>query len=292
PIMVLLDEGEEYDETSPIAQPAVTEKEEAAVTKVVIAKPQTPAPIKSTVGERIKISPLARKTAKDEGIDILSLSPIKPGKRITKSDVLRLRESALSTRVQRGAVTASSTALDTLTITVNADMLVSLCQKLNDSGVAAGNVDIITKAAAVAIREHGAVNGFAEQINIAVEAETTEGLSNPVVIGADKKTVAQIKADVDASVSVASGANFAVTNLGALGVESHVPAKSILNCATLAIGCVTKGFAADEFDNPVVRKQLKMTLAFDADVIDRAVAAMFIMQVQKLVENPMLMLAL
>jgi len=292
PIMVLLDEGEEYDETAPIAPPAVTEKDEAVEAKVVIAKPQTPAPIKSIVGERIKISPLATKTSKDEGIDITKLSSNEPGKRITNSDVLRFRESTLSTRMQRGAVTASSSALDTLTITVNADMLVSLCQKLNDSDVAAGNVDIITKAAAVAIRKHGAVNGFADEINIAVEAETTEGISNPVVIGADKKTVAQINADVDSAVSVASGANFAVTNLGALGIESHVPAKSVLDCATLAIGCVTKSFVPDENDNPVVRKQLKMTFAFDAGVIDRTVAARFIREVQKLVENPMLMLAL
>ncbi len=291
PIMVLLDEGEEYDTTAPIAPSSVSEKEEAAETKVVIAKPQTPTPIKSTVSERIKISPLARKTAKDEGIDIASLSPIEPGKRITKSDVLNFSQSALSKNVQRGTVAAASSALDTLTITVNADMLVSLCQKLNDSGVAAGNVDIITKAAAVAIRNHGAVNGFADEINIVVEAETTEGISKPVVIGADKKTVAQINADVDSAVSIASGANFAVTNLGALGIESHVPAKSVLNCATLAIGCVIQSFVPDENDNPMLRKQLMMTLAFDAGVIDRTVAARFIKEVQKLVENPMLMLA-
>ena len=101
-----------------------------------------------------------------------------------------------------------------------------------------------------------------------------------------------INPDVDAAVSVASGANFAVTNLGAFGIESHVPAKSVLNCATLAIGCVIQSFVPDANDNPMLRKQLMMTLAFDAGVIDRTVAARFIKEVQKLVENPMLMLAL
>ena len=300
PIMTLIDDGEdefakEAMQEEQVAPELQAEVQAPATEEIVIAKAQEPKQIPKAVvktkSERIKISPLARKTAKENGIDITRLSPSEPGKRITKSDVLRLRESVLSTNVQRGTVTSTVSALDTLTITADADMLVSLCQKLNDSGVAARNVDIITKAAAVALKKHGVVNGFAGEINIAVQTETLGGVNNPVVIGADKKTVAQIKADIDQAVSVASGANFAVTDLGSLGIESHVPAKSTLNCATLAIGCVTKSFISDENDNPVIRKQMKMTLAFDTEVIDSTVSARFLKEVQELAEKPMLMLA-
>jgi pyruvate dehydrogenase complex dihydrolipoamide acetyltransferase long form len=71
-------------ETMPVAAPAVPA---ASVTS-----PPSGAPMRDT-GERVKISPIARKLAEELGIDTASLQGSGPGGRITKEDVLRVAEA-------------------------------------------------------------------------------------------------------------------------------------------------------------------------------------------------------
>jgi pyruvate dehydrogenase E2 component (dihydrolipoamide acetyltransferase) len=72
-------------ETTPQAAPA------APVASAVAAPPLT---TPRDAGERVKISPIARKLAEEFGIDPASLQGTGPGGRITKEDVLRAAETA------------------------------------------------------------------------------------------------------------------------------------------------------------------------------------------------------
>ena len=73
------------DETAPAAAPAPP--------VASIASPPSAAAARDA-GERVKVSPIARKLAEEYGIDPASLQGTGPGGRITKEDVLRAAETA------------------------------------------------------------------------------------------------------------------------------------------------------------------------------------------------------
>ncbi|MEN8786024.1 MAG: dihydrolipoamide acetyltransferase family protein, partial [Akkermansiaceae bacterium] len=98
-IAVLLEDGEGEDEpataaasapaASSTAPPAVAKALESAAATVNKSKAaaQTQAPT-ATNGERIKASPLAKKIAEAEGVDLSTVSGTGPGGRIVKADVV------------------------------------------------------------------------------------------------------------------------------------------------------------------------------------------------------------
>ncbi len=96
---VLVQEGETVPIGTPIARvgdtgesaPAAPEKHEEAVTMATVA-PSRPVPVEQEDGHRPKASPLARRLAKEKGLDLSQLSGSGPGGRIVKADV----ESAAS----------------------------------------------------------------------------------------------------------------------------------------------------------------------------------------------------
>ena len=94
-IAILLEDGESEEATTPAMESAPTASantppaaakalESAAAT---VNKSQTPAPT-PTDGERIKASPLAKKIAESEGVDLTAVSGTGPGGRIVKADVV------------------------------------------------------------------------------------------------------------------------------------------------------------------------------------------------------------
>ncbi len=98
-IAVLLEDGEGADEPAPAAEsapattstapPAVAKALESAAATVNKSEPAPPAPAATKAdGGRIKASPLAKKIAEAEGIDLSTLIGTGPGGRIVKADVV------------------------------------------------------------------------------------------------------------------------------------------------------------------------------------------------------------
>jgi pyruvate dehydrogenase E2 component (dihydrolipoamide acetyltransferase) len=95
-IAILLEDGESEEATAPSSAesaPAALPNTPPAAAKALesaaatVNKSQTPAPT-PTDGERIKASPLAKKIAESEGVDLTAVSGTGPGGRIVKADVV------------------------------------------------------------------------------------------------------------------------------------------------------------------------------------------------------------
>ncbi|HQU69216.1 MAG TPA: pyruvate dehydrogenase complex dihydrolipoamide acetyltransferase [Albidovulum sp.] len=86
PIAVLVEEGESADAApAPKAAPTAAPKAEAAAPAAVAAAPAPIAP--KAPGARVMASPLARRLAKERGVDIAALAGSGPHGRIVKADV-------------------------------------------------------------------------------------------------------------------------------------------------------------------------------------------------------------
>ena len=96
-IAILLEDGESEEGTTPAMEsaptasantpPAAAKALESAAATVNKSQPSAPAP---TDGERIKASPLAKKIAESEGVDLTAVAGTGPGGRIVKADVVQL----------------------------------------------------------------------------------------------------------------------------------------------------------------------------------------------------------
>jgi len=92
PILTLAAEGEDLDEAAafePPAQAAVSGAPEPVA--VVLAAPvEVPA---VPEGVRVRISPLAKKTARELGVDYMLVPPARPGGRIVRADVFKYTDN-------------------------------------------------------------------------------------------------------------------------------------------------------------------------------------------------------
>jgi len=89
PIAVLLEEGESADDIAApkAAAPASAPKAEAAAPAPAAAAPAAPAAAPAASGDRVFASPLARRIAKDKGLDLSAVKGSGPRGRIVKADV-------------------------------------------------------------------------------------------------------------------------------------------------------------------------------------------------------------
>jgi len=381
-IAVLLEEGEEAgdggaEKESPSKEdtPAKSEAksggstppgiskalESAAATVSASRSPDSPEP-KETIeektapatanesGNRIKASPLAKKIAEAEGIDLSTLTGTGPGGRIVKADVVaapaKLEASSAPAAApapatppsQPTAVTPSAGSDDSrvelssmrkiiaerlltskvtiphfyLHLEIDAAPLMSLRKQINAQAEAShGNKysvnDFVVKAlinATAAVPEvNASFNGdhivqFAK-IGISVAIAVDDGLVTPVVKNAQEKSLLAISKEIKEMAVRArdnklhpnefDGGTVTISNLGAWGVESFDAIINPPQAAILSVGGI--------IEKPVVKDGaivpgLRMNLGVSCDhrVVDGAVAAKFLGEIKRLLENPALML--
>jgi len=274
--------------------------------------------------ERIRISPLAKKIAKEKKIDIYDLSPGRPGDRITKADVYRYLENnkAYVRAEQTGkyaelsgirAVTAkrmseSSSTKPSASLMLRADAgeLVRWRKKLKEQGQTVSYNDMIVLVCAKALKEHPIMNSrfindrieMLDDINIGVAVDTEKGLMVPVIHNADKKGLIDIsrvlkeKAQRAQSGKAASdditGGTFTITNLGMYEIEQFTPIINPPECAILAVGAISKEAAVSkETGQLVIMDMMSLTLVFDHRIVDGAPAAKFLQRIKHLIEWPL-----
>ena len=182
----------------------------------------------TTGSTRLKASPLARRLAKEFGLDLTSIAGSGPDGRIVRDDVLQASteipaqvfrtEPAASEVVElsgirqiiaeRMTMSVQTNASVTLHTEVDATSLVELRElfgeKLQEQGVKLTYTDLIVKIIANALREHPRLNAtltdegihMLGDINIGVAVALEDGLVVPVVRNADKIGLASISEQI------------------------------------------------------------------------------------------------
>ena len=203
-------------------------QEAAAATAAAETAAVTEAPARTSDG-RVKASPLARRLAREKGIDIATLQGSGPEGRIVAEDVERATVAAPTAQPARAAAPSGEVEEVPLTstrktiarrlteawqapvfqLTVSADMTRSLelrerlVGRLREGEAKPTLGDLLTKVVAAALVRHPAVNAHFSgdrilrfpyaHVGIAVAAPN--GLIVPVIRDADRKTIAEIAAD-------------------------------------------------------------------------------------------------
>ena len=284
-----------------------------------------PAALASSNGY-IKASPLAKRLARERGIDLATLTGTGPGGRVIEADVpehavpaaagsaapatLVSENVELSRMRQAIARVTSDSKRDAphFYVAVDVDMTkaMSFRRDLNDELDVENRVsvnDLIVKASAIAIGRHPKFNSFFRDdhlqmnaaINVGIAIALESGLIVPGINGCERKSLVEIAAASRDLVSRAnsgtlrndeySGTTFSVSNLGAFDIESFTAIIFPPHAAILAVGTVK--------EQPVVRdgelaiaQIMKATLSTDHRVADGAEAAQFLVEIKKLLQNP------
>jgi pyruvate dehydrogenase E2 component (dihydrolipoamide acetyltransferase) len=318
-LRILVGEGETVPIGRPIAQ--IGEAVTPTATPTPTLAPAEPAPRERAANGRPKASPLARRLARESGIELSQLSGSGPGGRIVKADVTAaVPQAPRPARGNKGAVTiqqpsriqtqiaqrmaeSKATIPDfTLRAEVDMDRAVEMRSQLESDPVPSYN-DMVVKACAIALREHPLANGayrdgafeLYERINVGVAVATEDSLIVPTVVDADGKSLLEISREVrrlaarvrsgEVTPAELSGGTFTVSNLGMYGVSSFDAIINPPQAAILAVGEVRA--------TPVVRDgQIvpghRMTIALTCDhrILYGAPAAEFLARVRALLERP------
>jgi pyruvate dehydrogenase E2 component (dihydrolipoamide acetyltransferase) len=187
--------------------------------------PRQPAPTRD--GGRVKASPLARRIARERGIDLAALSGTGPEGRIVAEDVERAEAGAAAPPAAPAAAPTREVEVEQLSsvrrtiarrlteawqapafqISMSADMtrakeLHARLAELAGEGPKPTLTDIVIKASAAALMRHRAVNArfTGEAIerypsaDIGLAVAIPDGLVVPVIRGTDGRTIAEIAA--------------------------------------------------------------------------------------------------
>jgi pyruvate dehydrogenase E2 component (dihydrolipoamide acetyltransferase) len=167
--------------------------------------------------------------------------------------------------------------------------------------------DILTKAAAMALMRHPAVNAtFAGDAierhgsaNVASAIAVGEALFVPVIAGAEQRSLAELAAarvDLVARARAGKlsqqdmeGGTFTISNLGPFGITQFIAVLNPPQAAILAVGAIEERPAVVGGEI-VPRPLMTVTLTCDHRAVDGAPAAEFLATLKAFLEEPGLML--
>ena len=336
-IAIITEPGESVPEVAaPAASPA--QAAPAAPTPApAAAEPEPPAAPAPASDGGVRASPIARRLARERGIDLSLVTGTGPNGRITERDVenyqatpsapgpeptaapdtaaapddSRIELSRMRQTIARVTSDSKSSAPH-FYVTAEIDMgkAMALRRDVNDESDPENRVsvnDLMVKACALALAKHPKFNSFyrgdhlevhgAMNIGIAIALES--GLILPGVSNCESKSLLQIASATKDLIARAnsgtlrneeySSTTFSISNMGMFDVESFTAIIYPPHAAILAVGSVKQ--------QPVVRDgeltvgtMMKATLSTDHRVADGAEAAQFLMEIKRVLENPVSLL--
>jgi pyruvate dehydrogenase E2 component (dihydrolipoamide acetyltransferase) len=340
-IAVIGEEGEEVPEAEaePEEPTKVTEEEpeeegEPAQTEEPVGARQAPpaerpegkeeAPARD--GGRVKASPLARRIAKERGVDLKALRGTGPEGRIVAEDVERAGVApgvgAPAAAPGQVEVVQLSRMRQTIArrlteawkaphfqIAMSADMRASiglreaLVARTEEEGVRPTYSDILTKVCALALMRHRAVNAhFADgetrlfpTANIGIAVAIPDGLIVPVIPSCEAKTIAEIaqaRADVVERARGGKLQNADLENgtftISNLGMYGVERFIAVLNPPQAAILAVgaIEERAVVSDGEIVAQPRMELTLSCDHRAVNGATASQFLADVKSFLEEP------
>ncbi|HWR34153.1 MAG TPA: pyruvate dehydrogenase complex dihydrolipoamide acetyltransferase, partial [Chitinophagaceae bacterium] len=287
-----------------------------------VADPDHSIGITSNENGRVKASPLAKKIAKEKGVDLKHLHGSGDGGRITKADIDNYTPATADGGgggFPRGLVLPTYTLEEGytdipnsqirgviakrlgeskfsaphfyLTMEINMDNTISARAQLNEvSPVKISFNDLIVKAAALALKQHPAVNAswMADKIrrwhhiHVGIAVAIEDGLIVPVIRFADQKSLPQIAAESKELSGKArtkklqpdefTGNTFTISNLGMMDIDEFTAIINPPDSCIMAVGRI-KEIVVKKADGFAVSNVMKITLSCDHRSVDGATGA-------------------
>ena len=271
----------------------------------------------------IRATPLAKRMARELGIELDTLQGSGPDGRIEKQDVERAKDAGASRKVEgsREKIVPLTGTRETIArrmaqsfrtaphfyLSLEADMKKLLALRESMDGGATRRkptyTDMIVKIVAQVLKEFPRVNStwteegieLKEEIHIGVAVESGAGLVVPVVKNADAKSLLAISENLSQLVQKArdrklgveelTGGTFTLTNMGMLGIERFDAIINPPESAILSVGKVVEKAVVIE-GGIYIRPRMDLTLSVDHRVLDGGEAARFLVRIKELIENP------
>ncbi len=353
PIAILVEPGEVVPAAAaptPIAKPAEVPASATPATAPVAAAPAAAplaadAPVAVALlapAGRLRVSPLARSLAEQNGIDLRRLRGTGPSGRIIRVDVEAAVQSGAARLGAAGSLPAGiqvtsyppldgdeDVTMNTLQQTVVRRMLesklapeffvtseidmtaaIAFRRDANASlpeGKGVSFNDLIVRAAALALKANPKVNAsyadgkfrMHKQVNVGIAVAMPDGgLVVPVVKAADTYSLTDLAAKARDLIERArtkklaladmEGSTISISNLGMFDVDQFTGIINQPNAAILAIGAIVKKPVV-KGDQVVAGDRLRITMTCDHRVLYGADAAIFLRDVKRYLEQPLLL---
>ncbi|MGX7593620.1 dihydrolipoamide acetyltransferase family protein [Candidatus Karelsulcia muelleri] len=268
--------------------------------------------------KKILVSPLAKKIALEEGIQLKSLTGSGPKNRIVKKDLIKIINKSNNPikKISKIRKLISERLLKSkkisphyyLFIEVPADNLITFKKYINKKSTM--NIsfnDLIVKATALSLQTNKPINSslkkeriiYHKSINIGIAVSIPEGLIVPVINNVDKKSLIQISKEIKDKIeryrnqklyqNELEGSTFTISNLGMFGIDCFTSIINQPNSSILSVGSIQR--------KPIIEKNqiqigntIKFTLACDHRIIDGAVGSTFLLTLKEYLLEPITML--
>jgi pyruvate dehydrogenase E2 component (dihydrolipoamide acetyltransferase) len=293
-IALILGEGESAIHDAPQAT-------SRAASRVASTPVQTPSVVVVPKGDRIFISPRAKRTAEAQNFAWQTLQGTGPEGAIIERDVLA---AIAALPAQPPLPVEIPTATISAPVMLNAEVdvtdFVALRTLLQAQSPSVSDDALFVFALAHALREHPRLNASLEngvvqvwnQIHIGLVVAGAGGLLLPLLKEAETKRLAALGEEIRTlteSPQNSEGATFALTNLGRYGIDSFTPLLPSLTCPCLGVARI-KSEPTVIGDQILIRKKMWVGLTFDHRLVDGITAALFLQRVTQLLERPQLLL--
>ena len=272
-----------------------------------------------------RISPRARRKAKELGIRIERLTSNRSVSTISEKDVLayhKTHQGKISTEDQvdkrilytgmrkiiGDRLSQSKYSAPHIYFTVSIDMTdvtVLLDKFSRDSEKRISINDFLVFTVARVLAEQPNINCslideeiiYHKAVNTGVAVALEEGLIVPVIKNANKKSLSILSKEIKKLIKLArerklmpedyQGGTFTVSNLGMYGIENFTAIINPPEAAILSVGEIKKmPMVTEESEKIEIRSMMKATVSVDHRLIDGAMAASFLKQIKYYLEFP------
>ncbi len=297
----------------------------AATTQSSVSEAAKTKSLEAPSAEPVRLSPKARRLAKEHGVDVTQLKGTGPEGSITTEDILAAKDAASGTSAASAAPVVAKAAQPLSTIArimaerttqswttvphffvvreADAGALLEYQKKNKTKSVSVSVTDCLVGLVARTLERHPVLNSnwnsdaihANPDINISIAIAVNDGVIAPVIHQANTATLADLATKRVALAERArsgktqpadlAGGTFTISNLGMFKVDSFTAIITPPQAAILAVGAVSDRVVARD-GKPVVRPIMTLTLSSDHRVIDGARAAAFLNDLVEAIQVP------
>jgi pyruvate dehydrogenase E2 component (dihydrolipoamide acetyltransferase) len=198
------------------------------------------------------------------------------------------------------------------TVDVRMDAAMALRKQLNeqleDEGIKLSVNDFVMKACAVALRNYPNLNALYttrgvelhEKVDMAMAVALEQGLITPVIrdigskglsaISQESKDLATRARDGKLQPDEYQGGTITVSNMGMFGIESFTAIINPPQAAIVAVSSIERRPSYDENGEIVPGSFMKLTLSADHRIANGRDGAMYMAEVKRVLENPVMLM--